>query len=279
MTRGSAPRLLHAGLVALASVTIALGFPPSSGGDTAPPLPNSMASLGDSITRAYNACGFFSDCTARSWSTGNDAAVNSHYQRIRKKNEALTAHNVARSGAKVDELEDQAASAVFQGVEYVTILVGANDACTSSESDMTSLVTFEERFRAAVETLTEELPEAALFVSSIPDIKKLWLVGKDEPDARNAWEAFDICQSILANPTSTDPADEARRDRVRRRVIDYNDVLEEACLDHRSCKFDENAVFSYPFTLGHVSRWDYFHPNATGQAVLADVTYRKGFGW
>jgi lysophospholipase L1-like esterase len=43
--------------------------------------------------------------------------------------------------------------------------------------------------------------------------------------------------------------------------------------------FDGNAVFSYPFTLGHVSGSDYFHPNTTGQQVLAEQTYAAGFGW
>ena len=34
------------------------------------PPPTSMASMGDSITRGFNACGFFVDCPSRSFSTG-----------------------------------------------------------------------------------------------------------------------------------------------------------------------------------------------------------------
>jgi hypothetical protein len=44
-------------------------------------------------------------------------------------------------------------------------------------------------------------------------------------------------------------------------------------------RFDDNAVFSYRFTLSQVSQWDYFYPNTAGQAVLADVTYNAGYGW
>ena len=45
--------------------------------------PSSMASTGDSITRAFNDCSFpFVDCPAASWSTGTSSAVNSHYRRI-----------------------------------------------------------------------------------------------------------------------------------------------------------------------------------------------------
>ncbi|MFC7762225.1 hypothetical protein ACFQY4_32445 [Catellatospora bangladeshensis] len=41
------------------------------------PVPNSMASMGDSITRGFNACGWYSDCTDRSFSTGGYASVSS----------------------------------------------------------------------------------------------------------------------------------------------------------------------------------------------------------
>lgn len=273
------PRFLRAVLVVLASAMLALVIVPAPAQEVRPPAPNSMASLGDSITRAYNTCGFFADCPPRSWSTGTDPAVESHYQRIKVINDALTGHNDSRSGAKAAELQAQAQTAVSQGVEYVTILIGANDACTSSEPEMTPVADFERQIRAAIETLDKDLPEAALFVSSIPDLKALWLAGKDHPQARRAWDAFNICQSMLANPQSTDLADEARRDRVRQRVMDYNRALEKACADHPRCRFDDNAVFAYGLTLDHLSTWDYFHPSTNGQKVLAQLTYERGFDW
>jgi lysophospholipase L1-like esterase len=238
-----------------------------------------MAALGDSISRGFNGCGLFVDCPLRSWSTGVDPAVKSHYLRIKRKNDSLSAHNDAQSGAKVSDLEGQAKIAVSQNVDYVTVLIGANDACTPSESTMTPVRTFTSQFRTAMRTLRDGLPDAAIFVASIPDLKRLWSIGKDEENARLAWDAFDVCQSMLANPTSTNSADEARRDRVRQRVVDYNRALRQVCLEDSNCKFDDNAVFSYRFTLTHVSIWDYFHPSTAGQAVLAEVTYRKGFNW
>jgi hypothetical protein len=38
-------------------------------------------------------------------------------------------------------------------------------------------------------------------------------------------------------------------------------------------------VFNYPFTLSQVSAWDYFHPNTSGQATLARISYAAGFNW
>jgi lysophospholipase L1-like esterase len=243
--------------------------------------PNSMASMGDSITRAFNACGWYSDCTSRSWSTGDDSYVNSHRLRIRAVNPSFSAaYNNAVSGARANAMAGQAATSASQGVQYVTIEIGANDACTSSESSMTPVSTFRSQIDAALNTLKSGLPNARVFVASVPDIKRLWFIGKGNSTARFFWSAGGICQSMLANPTSTSQVDEDRRNRVRQRVIDFNTQLAQACALYGSnCKFDNNAAFNYPFVLSQVSGWDYFHPNREGQRVLAQVTYAAGFNW
>ncbi|SCG73751.1 GDSL-type esterase/lipase family protein [Micromonospora coxensis] len=249
--------------------------------DAGPP-PSSMASLGDSITRGFNACGWYVDCTSRSFSTGDHSSVNSHYLRIRAVNPTIGGrnHNDARSGAKSADMYGQAGTAVSQGVGYVTMLIGANDACTSSESTMTPVGTFRANIDAALNRLKAGLPNARVLVVSVPDIHRLWYVGKGSGSARSAWSLFGICQSMLANPTSTQQADVDRRNRVRQRVIDFNTQLAQACAAYGpNCDFDDNAVFNYPFALSQVSTWDYFHPNTSGQAVLASVSYANGFGW
>lgn len=245
-------------------------------------VPASMASLGDSITRGFNACGFYVDCTLRSFATGDSAAVQSHYLRIRAVNPAIAGrnHNVGETGADSADLPGQAAAAADLGVDYVTILIGANDACADTEAGMTPVATFRGRVDTALATLKTRVPAARVLVISIPDLKRLWSVGRVSPLARTAWTLLGICQSMLANPTSTAAADAARRDRVRQRVVDYNAQLAQACAGYgANCRFDGNVVFNYPFTLGQVSSWDYFHPNTTGQAVLADVSYEAGFNW
>lgn len=264
-------------LVLAAIFALVIGALPAASALSAPAVPNSMASLGDSITRGFNACGWFSDCPSSSWSTGDNASVNSHFVRLKAQNDALTANNDAKTGAVVADLAGQAQAAVSQQVDYVTILIGANDACASSEESMTSVADFESRFRSAMQTLHDGRPEASIFVSSIPDIKRLWEVGKDNSSARNAWNLFNICQSMLENPTSTDQADEDRRNRVRQRVTDFNAVLAQVCGEQATCKYDGGAVFSYPFEISHVSGWDYFHPNESGQQILAEETYKASF--
>ncbi|GIH06391.1 lipoprotein [Rhizocola hellebori] len=270
--------------LALASVTglvtsLLLGIPAVA--DPGPP-PSSMASMGDSITRGFNTSGFYVDFPARSFSTGTDTGVNSHYRRILAKNPAISGrnYNQGASGAASDDMPGQATAVVGRNVDYVTMLIGANDACTSSEASMTPVATFRSNIDTALNTLKAGLPNAKVAVISIPDIKRLWFVGKGNGSARFFWSLGGICQSMLANPTSTSAADEDRRNRVRQRVIDYNTQLAQACAAYGpNCDFDDNAVFNYQFVLSQVSTWDYFHPNTSGQAVLAAASYAAGFNW
>lgn len=268
--------------LALATGLVAVLLPATPAAADPGPPPSSMASMGDSITRAFNASGWYSDWPSRSWSTGTYSSVNSHYRRILSKNSAISGknYNDAESGAKADDMPGQATSVVSRNVQYVTILIGANDACTSSESSMTSVATFRSHINTALNTLKAGLPNAKIAVSSIPDIKRLWFIGKGDSSARSAWSLFGICQSMLENPTSTAQADEDRRNRVRQRVIDFNAQLAQACAAYGpNCDFDDNAVFGFQFQLSHVSGWDYFHPNVSGQAVLAATSYAAGFNW
>ena len=277
----SIPSLVRRGLCALvAALTAVLLLPPSPAAAAGPP--NSMASMGDSITRAFNACGWYVDCPSRSFSTGSSSLVNSHYLRILAQNPAIYGHNYndARSGAKAAAMPGQASTAVSQKVQYVTVLIGANDACTSSESTMTPVSTYRASIDSALATLKAGLPAARVAVISIPNVYRLWQVGHTNLAALSAWSAYGICQSMLYRAWSTSSTDEARRQRVRQRVIDYNAQLAQACAAYGpKCDFDDNTVFSYPFTLSQVSAWDYFHPNTSGQATLARISYAAGFNW
>jgi lysophospholipase L1-like esterase len=268
-------------LVLAPTAAVAVASPLAAATDDAGPPPSSMASLGDSITRGFDACGFFVDCSSRSWATGDNGGVNSHYLRIRRANPAISGHheNDAKTGAMAGDLAGQAQTAVGHGVGYVTVLIGANDACRDSEAQMTPVPTFRSEVDAGLDRISTGLPNARILVLSIPDIMRLWQVGKGNLLARTVWAVGGICQSMLAHPTSTAPADVDRRNRVRRRVIDFNAQLAASCAAHPHCRFDGGAVFGYQFTLDQLSGWDYFHPNPSGQAVLAQVSYAAGFGW
>jgi lysophospholipase L1-like esterase len=235
--------------------------------------PDSMAALGDSITRAANITFPPSDYPDYSWATGTNASVQSIYSRILLQNPLISGnqHNDAVSGARMVHLNGQAVSAVSQGVQLVTILMGANDVCTSSEATMTPVATFQSQLEQALATLSAGLPDARIAIGSIPDIYNLWAILKDNSSATATWGAFSICQSMLANPLSTAQADVDRRNNVRQRNMDFNTVLENVCAQYVHCRFDNNAGFNTVFTPAHVSTLDYFHPSVAGQALAANV--------
>jgi lysophospholipase L1-like esterase len=278
-----APVVPHRILVVACLILAAIGLPGTAQAATpnAGPPPSSMAALGDSITTGFNACGFYFDCKSRSWSTGTSGTVNSHYLRILAVNQSISGRNYnnAVSGARAYHLNGQAQQAVNQRAQYVTVLIGANDACKDTESQMTPVPTFRSQVDAALSTVNAGMPSARIFVGSIPDLKRLWYVGKGSFAARTAWAVGGTCQTMLRNPLSTAQADVDRRNRVRQRVIDYNTQLQQSCAAHTRCRHDANAVFNYQFMFSMVSGWDYFHPNTFGQSVLAGVTYQAGYAW
>ncbi len=248
---------------------------------TTVPVPNSMAVLGDSISRAYNACPTFGECPVSVWSTGTDIGVDSHYTRLLALNPAIVGnnHNDAVSGTTMANLNGQAAIAVGQNVDYVTIEMGGNDGCKNTEAQMTATATYQAQFQQAMTTLTTGLPNAHILVASVPDIVQLWVVAKDVPAARSVWSLASICQTVTANPLSVAQADVDRRARVRKRVIDYNTALAAVCAQFANCRFDQNAVFNSGFTLSDVSPIDYFHPSYAGQTGLALLSYGAGWDW
>ncbi len=246
--------------------------------------PSSMAGLGDSITNAMNADSppTYTDEPQYSWSVGDSSAVQSHYYRILLKNPAIAGKNYrySVSGATMDALDSQATGAVSQGVQYVTILMGANDVCWAPGGDpsgMTSVADYRSQFQAAMHTLTTGLPTASIFVASVPDVYHLWSILHDYPPAADAWTTLGICQVMLKNPTSHDPADEARRQAARQRIIDYNTALAEVCASYPRCRFDNNALFNSPSTASDVDTFDYFHPSISGQAGIAALTWSVTF--
>jgi lysophospholipase L1-like esterase len=242
----------------------------------APPLPSSMAAIGDSITRAYDVCCSYGDHPGQSWSTGSTSydGIASHYERIRQLNSAITGHvwNDAVSGAKMADAPGQATQAVSQHARYVTILMGANDLCTSSPATMTSTGSFETDFKTTMTLLMAQTPRPYVFVSSIPNIYQLWTVLKGNSLARWAWANFHICQSMLG-ATRT----EEERQQVVAREQTFNQILAEVCANYSRCRWDNKAVYNYPFRASQVSTLDFFHPSLSGQAALAKVTWNASW--
>lgn len=265
--------------------SIAVGVLLLAGAPRMPPptlvgYPNSMAALGDSITRAFNTGALpFTDEERNSWSTGINEPVGSHYLRILGHEPSVIGRsdNEARSGERVDDLLAQVRAANEDDVSYVTILIGANDVCTSRVDSMTPVAAFRDAFGEAMRALSAGSPRARIFVASIPDVYRLWALLKDSVWARLAWRVLHVCPSLLDDPGSTEAEDARRRRAVRRRTRHFNQQLDQICARYIHCRFDEGAVFSDPFTPADVSSRDFFHPSLEGQERLSRVTWDATF--
>jgi lysophospholipase L1-like esterase len=232
--------------------------------------PTSVAALGDSITRGFDACSPLSDCPEVSWATGTRTKVDSVAQRLLATAPATRSWNVAHSGAKVADLPEQARAAAAYRPAMVTVLIGGNDACTATTDTMTTVADFRDAFSGALSYLHRVLPQTQILVASIPDLKRLWSVGRQNPLGKQVWK-LGLCPSMLRDADSHSAAAEQRRDTVRNRVIAYNAVLGQVCGQYARCRYDDGAVFDYRFGSDELSTWDWFHPNANGQAELARI--------
>ncbi len=239
--------------------------------------PTSMASTGDSITRAYDATPFgcfLADCPQYSWSTGTSSSVNSQYRRLLTMNSALSGHgyNDAKTGAKMSALDGQLKTAAGQGVQYATVLMGANDVCTSSISTMTPTATFQGQFTQALSDYFAANPTSHVFVSSIPNIYQLWKLLHTNSAATSTWRTFGICQSMLSS-TNT----ETQRQAVLTQEKADNSALASVCAGFANCRWDNLATYNTAFTTSDVSTVDYFHPSVSGQNTLAGVTWSASY--
>ncbi|GAA1901997.1 SGNH/GDSL hydrolase family protein [Streptomyces sodiiphilus] len=252
--------------------------------------PESIAAIGDSITRAFDACSFLADCPEVSWATGSDEDVPSLAQMLLpasatagtgeaggtggERQTAGRVWNEAESGAVMADLPEQARRAAAWDPELVTVLIGANDACTRDLETMTDVPEFRKDFTESLRIIREEAPEAQVYVASVPDLLRLWSEVRDEPQAQQAWR-FGICPSMLSDPLGDSEEATERRLAVRERVEEFNAVLAEVCATDDLCRYDEGAVFDYPFTADELSDWDWFHPSRQGQAVLAELAHER----
>ena len=234
--------------------------------------PNSIAGLGDSISRAAlsdNSIGGLSyGQPEHSWSTGYSSTdgVSSHYERILSANPGINGHtyNLAESGAQMDDLPGQAVNAVNSGAEYVVIQMGGNDVCADSSAEMTTVASYQANLNTALDTLQAGLPDATILVTEVVRVKRVYDVGRTNLGCLLQWNIFQWCDNVLRNGST-------QRNQADARNIEYNNVLRTTCAA-RGIPFDDD-VFEWTFSRGNLSDVDCFHPDMSGQNLLANITY------
>lgn len=239
-----------------------------------PAWPDTVAAIGDSITTAAvpDRDHLTADNLELSWATGG-AEVASHRARIAEQagqDAEVTAVNVAVAGARIADAPAQADRAVASGADYVTFLMGANDLCAPEPPAPDR---FGAVVREALGRLQAGLPDAYVFVVSIPDVTHLREELGGNLRATATWQRTGACPAVLAGEPSP-----AELDAVRELHAAYNAALRDACDAHARCRHDDGAVAEHRFSAREVSDADFFHPSVAGQRRLAELTWSVAFG-
>jgi lysophospholipase L1-like esterase len=259
--------------------------------------PKRLYSIGDSITRAVNANLPF-DNVNNSWVNGYYGFwewlfglpnIKSHNQRISANFGSSGRKNwiAAQNGAQTNDLVSQATGTAGRNVTYATVMLGANDVCRESFADLPADDEFKTSFSDGMDILLGNLPNGATVqVVAIPDLKRLYDIGKDKTalgivDCEVLWATTVLgfpCGSMLSPSNS-----EVDRLYVQSRNIGYNRILkevtEEKQAEHQtSGKFVSftEVSFTYEFTETDISDIDCYHPSWRGQRTLATITWDAG---
>lgn len=299
--------------------------------------PTSIVAVGDSITQATGTGALSKETPQNSWATG--AEVNSIANRLSIPTNRR--YNLSTNGDEMIDFAPQIRNGKSGGsgdvaaapsdTGLVLVEFGGNDLCDSSISSMTSTTNYRSRFKAGLAEVALRAPDALIQVMSVPDIYNLWYIRgapqhatyHPEPEsgqasgingARFYWgfEQFP-CQSLLDNADSYAQADRDRRNLVRTRTKEFNQILAEECSKVLRCRFDDNQLFNltsnrvtapdgpllpyaqWAFTDMDISRntsfgcpipgllgggcGDHFHPSKQGQGKLADIATVSGYDW
>ena len=232
-----------------------------------------LVSMGDSITSAFNTRWVGGVGNKRyNWSTGVSQRVASHFNRLdtTKSSLRIKFRNVAVTGAKSAGLQDQLRRAEENRIDYLTILIGANDVCSWSEDHKDAKQSFKKNVSGIIEKVVAKNNKVKILLSSIPDMNHLYEKGKNKCQFK--WDLFKICPRLLHSKRN----DEERRE-FYSRLVDANKVLEELSAEYDSHVKFVADVFAFKFSIDHLSPIDCFHPSIKGQDALADMTWNKGW--
>ncbi len=255
-----------------ALVVLLAGAPmvdPSVATAQAPPLPSSMAAIGDSFTVGFSTgapdC-LSGACSQWSWSTGTSST--SHYVRLLALDPGIAGHaiNAAVPGAFMSGFVGQVATATSGGNQpgYATVLLGAADTCLGSAP--TDVSVFTAQFRAGMDALFQSSPNARVLVASIFSPESIRsAVLADDPNA-----TFTLCSSTFFN------ASDAARAAIMSRLQQFNAVLSTECATYANCKYDGGALFAHQWTRAEVSTVDNLHPSVTGQNMISTTLWNAG---
>lgn len=221
----------------------------------------SLVAYGDSFTKAMEPGP--GDQPHLSWATGVDPGVDSVRLRLEAAGMSVEAHNEAVSGARVADMvravEDGPA-----GADAVLVFIGINDVCWPHEP--TRGDDFAESVNVAFGLIQAKHPQARVFVFAVPDLAQLFSLHEHVKSLQEARQSWEYCRPMLAGV-----ADPHETQAALARLHALNAVLRAESILHGFTYSDQ--TYWPDFEPADLNQVDYFHPNAHGQARLADYAW------
>lgn len=231
-----------------------------------------IVSMGDSITAGFNTRwpGDFNN-VRYNWSTGTSNQVKSHLHKLKKIiSQEVKAINVAKSRATSYNLAEQLNGVKATTINYLTVLIGANDVCDWTEEYAEDMRKFSNNVKHILDEAIANNDEVRIVLPAIPNMYRIYDQGKDTCGGR--WDYFKACPSLL----NSERSDWERRE-FRDRLIAANETLAELATNYKKNVKFVREVFDFEFSIEHVSSLDCFHPSIKGQNELARITWENGW--
>ena len=232
-----------------------------------------FVSVGDSITSGFNTK-YIGDIANRkySWSTGDSRRVASHFHKLKELllTQVIDRKNVAKTRSTSFDLAKQLGKINFPRIDYMTILIGANDVCDWGTDHADQLARFKDNVSEIITTVIAQNEEIKILIPAVPDMYHLYEIGKKRCQFK--WNMFGVCPRLLHSSRTT-----AERQDFRGRLIDANQALAELASENANNVKYIGELFDFRFTIEHTSSIDCFHPSVSGQGVLADITWNHGW--
>ena len=241
-----------------------------------------MASIGDSVSKAYNAESFFSN-ESLNWSSGlgpkknkNGETFSSHYRKIQKMfpDKKVEAINVAIPGSTTRSLKRQVKKLLKKGkrIDYATILTGANNLCRIRKNHDEKINKMQLEMKNAVQKLIDHNPKIKIVLVPIPNLESLYDAMKEKRKCRRIWNFVPLCKQFLRKKISQE-----KRDEFLNRVEKANKGLEKVANEYKDNVFFNIHLSFIEFGEESISNLDCFHPNKQGQSLISEYTWNPEF--
>jgi len=231
--------------------------------------PYVVAALGDSISVGTNAKNLGVNLDY-SWITGS--AIKSHKTKILEIVEQAEFHNFAVNGADIENIISVQLPHVLalDNLDYLTILVGANDLCHWNVYNYDSdILRFHQVLNQGLQRVFNKFPNVTVLMLTPPNLVNLKKLKTNR--CQVVWNITNICPSLLRSQVTVDETS-----KFEMMMGDLNSTLSKMPKSslYGDLRFND-VLFRSSFEKKDVSGIDCFHPSALGQQRISDEAFNS----